>query len=122
MSAALLTTTRRPSLRHRASLDRLGILMLGVLAYVPVLTTSPGRVVADTKSYLTIDPGRFLTDAPSLWDPHIGLGTVSHQTVGYLFPMGPFYWVLQEILGVPGWVTQRLWLGTLIFAAGLGMR
>ncbi len=124
MTAALPTTSARPrSRRDRAAfLDRVGILVLGLLAYVPVLATSPGRVIADTKSYLTIDPGRFLADASSLWDPHIGLGTVSHQTVGYLFPMGPFYWVLQEVLGVPGWVTQRLWLGTLIFAAGLGMR
>ncbi len=132
MNAALVTESPQPPrppnrwtgrLAGRwATLDHLGIALFGLLAYLPVLATSPGRVVADTKSYLTIDPGRFLADASSLWDPHIGLGTVSHQTVGYLFPMGPFYWVFQEVLGVPGWVTQRLWLGTLIFAAGLGMR
>ena len=28
-----------------------------------------------------------------MWDPNIGLGTVTHQNIGYLFPMGPFYWV-----------------------------
>src|SRR6478736_393537 len=57
MNAALVTESPRP-LRHRgrwASLDHLGIVLFGLLAYVPVLATSPGRVVADTKSYLTID-------------------------------------------------------------------
>ena len=52
-----------------------------------------------------------------MWDPNIGLGTVTHQNIGYLFPMGPYYWVL-HLLGVPAWVAQRLWLGSILFAAG----
>ena len=46
-----------------------------------------------------------------MWDPSTGLGTVTHQTLGYLFPMGPYYWLMQT-LGFPDWVAQRLWLGT----------
>ena len=38
-----------------------------------------------------------------MWDPNIGFGTVTHQNIGYLFPMGPFYWVLDRV-GVPDWV------------------
>ena len=49
------------------------------------------------------------------------MGTVTHQYIGYLWPMGPFYWVFQQ-LGVPDWVAQRIWLGTLMLAAGLGVR
>ena len=56
----------------------------------------------------------------SMWDPNIGMGTVTHQNIGYLFPMGPFYWVL-DALTLPDWVAQRLWLGTILFLAGLGM-
>ncbi len=82
----------------------------------------PGKVDADTKTYLYLDPARFLARAASIWDPKIGLGTLSHQTVGYLFPMGPFFWILEDVLGLPAWVAQRLWLGTLIFLAGLGVR
>ena len=55
-----------------------------------------------------------------MWDPNIGMGTVTHQNIGYLFPMGPYYWVL-HLLGVPAWVSQRLWFGTILFAAGVGM-
>ena len=55
-----------------------------------------------------------------MWDPGIGLGTVTHQTLGYLFPMGPYYWLMQT-LGFPDWVAQRIWLGTILFAAGAGV-
>ena len=55
-----------------------------------------------------------------MWDPNIGMGTVTHQNIGYLFPMGPYYWVLDR-LGIPDWVAQRFWLGSLLFAAALGV-
>ncbi|MGH8984998.1 MAG: alpha-(1-_3)-arabinofuranosyltransferase domain-containing protein [Acidimicrobiia bacterium] len=97
-----------------------GYTLLGLLAYVPALLTAPGKVAADTKQYLYLDPGRLLSRAPSMWDPNIGLGTVTHQNIGYLFPMGPYYW-LMERLGSPDWVAQRIWLGSLIFFAGLGV-
>jgi arabinofuranan 3-O-arabinosyltransferase len=101
---------------------RIGNAAFVLLAYVPVLLTAPGKIEADTKSYLYLDAGRFLRGAGSMWDPHIGLGTVSHQTLGYLFPVGPFYWLLQDVAGLPSWVAQRLWLGTLVCAAGFGLR
>ena len=44
-----------------------------------------------------------------------------HQNIGYLFPMGPYYW-LMDAVGVPDWVAQRLWLGTISVAAALGAR
>jgi arabinofuranan 3-O-arabinosyltransferase len=95
-------------------------LVLAVVAYVPLLLTAPGSVAADTKTYLYLDPGRLLERAPSMWDLNIGLGTVTHQNIGYLWPMGPWYWLF-ETLGAPDWVAQRLWLGTLMFAAGAGV-
>ena len=55
-----------------------------------------------------------------MWDPNIGMGTVTHQNIGYLFPMGPWYWTFDR-LGVPDWVAQRIWLGSILFAAGLGV-
>ncbi|HZB72456.1 MAG TPA: alpha-(1-_3)-arabinofuranosyltransferase family protein [Acidimicrobiales bacterium] len=97
------------------------IAALAVLAYVPFLASSRGRVSADTKQYLYLDPGQLLSRAASLWDPSVAAGTVPHQNIGYLFPMGPWFWVLDR-LGVPDWVAQRLWLGTISFAAVLGAR
>ncbi|MDQ1477997.1 MAG: arabinofuranan 3-O-arabinosyltransferase [Actinomycetota bacterium] len=98
----------------------LGYLLLALLAYVPPMLTAPGKVAADTKQYLYLDPGRLLSRSVSMWDPHVGMGTVTHQTIGYAFPMGPFYWLLDQI-GSPAWVSQRLWLGSLLFAAALGV-
>ncbi|MFV0317971.1 MAG: alpha-(1-_3)-arabinofuranosyltransferase family protein [Microthrixaceae bacterium] len=113
----------RRSVKYLADLRRvpIGVLALGVVAYVPLLLTAPGVVGADTKSYLYLDPSRLLGRAPLMWDTHIGLGTVTHQNIGYLWPMGPWYWFFDTI-GVPDWIAQRLWLGTIIFAAGMGVR
>jgi arabinofuranan 3-O-arabinosyltransferase len=98
----------------------LPLAVLAVLVYVPLLLTDPGQVVADTKSYLYLDPGRLLSRAVSMWDPHVGLGTVPHQQIGYLWPAGPWYWFFEQ-LGVPDWVAQRLWLGTIMVSAGGGV-
>ncbi len=104
----------------RALVASVPLLVLAAVTYLPLLFTKPGRVGADTKTYLYLDPGRLLHDAPFLWDPGIGLGTVTHQNIGYLWPLGPFYWVLDAV-GLPDWVAQRLWLGTVLFAAGAGV-
>lgn len=108
--------------RHRAPKgDRLALWGLAFLSYVPLLLTHPGKLGADTKAYLYLDPGRLLRRAAYLWDPNIGLGTVTHQNIGYLFPMGPYYW-LAQVLGVPDWIAQRFWMGSIIFFAGWGTR
>ena len=95
-------------------------LIIALISYVPLLLTAPGYVGADTKQYLYIDPDRLLARAPYLWDLHTGMGGVTHQNIGYLFPQGPWYWVFDH-LHVPDWVAQRLWTGTLLFAAGMGV-
>ncbi|HEX7443688.1 MAG TPA: alpha-(1-_3)-arabinofuranosyltransferase family protein, partial [Acidimicrobiales bacterium] len=107
----------RSTERRRNTID---YLVFAVLAFVPMLVGQSGAVTDDTKTYLYLDPGRYLRQALSLWDPNVGLGTVTHENIGYLLPMGPFYWILAE-LHVPLWIAQRLWLGALLFAAGSGM-
>ncbi len=99
-------------------LPRIGL--LAGLSYGPVLLAHRGMVAADTKSYLYIDPARMLSRAWSLWDANVALGTVTHQNIGYLWPMGPWFWAFER-LGVPDWVAQRLWLGTIQMLAGVGV-
>ena len=96
--------------------DRAVAAVLAVAAYVPILLTSPGRVSADTKTYLTVDPRGVLRQATSMWDPSVGAGTVPHQNIGYLFPLGPFY-RLMDTVAIPDWQSQRLLWGTLERAA-----
>ncbi len=103
--------------RGRTALETL---VVAAAALVPMLFSQPGVVADDTKTYLYLDPGRYLRQAVSMWDPSVALGTVTHENVGYLLPMGPFYWVAAE-LHVPLWVAQRLWMAALLFAAGTGM-
>src|SRR5690242_15249382 len=92
---------------------------MAVVAYVPLLLTERGELAADTKAYLYLDPGRLMERAGWMWDTHVATGTVTHQNIGYLFPLGPYYW-LMDALGVPTWIAQRLWMGTILFAAGAG--
>ena len=94
---------------------------IALLAYIPALLTAPGVVAADTKQYLYLDPGRFLSHARSLWDPSQFGGYVTHQQAGYLWPMGPWFWLFHSV-GVPVWIAQRLWVATLILFAALGAR
>lgn len=101
-------------------MERLIPAILAAVCYVPLLLTHRGMVGADTKAYLYLDPSRLIARAPSLWDPNTGMGTVTHQNIGYLLPMGPWYW-LGRAAHLPMWVTQRLWIGTLLFLAALGV-
>jgi hypothetical protein len=113
----------RPLTRASGSLRGPWLRLLGglaVVAYVPLSLTQRGWVSPDTKTYLYLDPSKLMSRAWSTWDPSIGLGTVTHQNVGYLWPMGPFYWLLEQV-GVPDWAAQRIWWGTIIFAAGAGV-
>lgn len=103
--------------KRRTVVEYLGF---AILVFVPLLVVRPGLVTEDTKTYLYLDPGRYLRQAVSLWNPNVALGTVTHENLGYLLPMGPFYWMLAE-LHVPVWAAQRLWLGALLFAASTGV-
>lgn len=110
-----MRTPRRPA---RATTGAAGL--LAALAYLPLLLTAPSRLPADTKLGLTLDPGRLMSTAMRTWDTDQFAGWVPHQSIAYLWPSGPFYWLFEH-LGVPAWAVQRLFLGTVLFLAGLGM-
>ena len=97
-----------------------GAVVLAGFAYAPLLAVRPGVVTPDTKTYLYLDPLRFLSQVAFMWNPTVGLGTVTHEYLGYLLPMGPWFAVF-HLLGVPVWVAQRLWLGSILMAAGVGV-
>lgn len=95
-------------------------LLLAAVAYLPLLGTARGRLAADTRQAVYLDPGRFLVDALSMWDPSRDLGTVTHQNIVLVWPMGVFYWLAEQV-GAPLWAAQRLWLGSILFGAGAGV-
>lgn len=101
--------------------DRLPLRLVATSAALTGLTfaQTPGAQIADTKLDLVVDPGGMLARALSMWDPLGAFGQVGNQAYGYLWPMGPFFW-LGDLLAVPGWVVQRLWLALVLVVAFVG--
>ena len=113
-------TFAEPRVRLTSGVARIHVALLAFIAYVPALLTKPGRMPTDTKLYLYLNPGRLIADAPFSWDTRQFGGWVPHQTIAYLWPHGPWYWVMDQ-LGVPDWVAHRLWIGTLMLLAAWGV-
>ncbi len=112
-----MLTLRGRAREHSASLV---YALLAALCYVPLLVTARGRVASDTRQAVYLDPAWFLSHVLSIWDPSRDLGTVAHQNVVLVFPMGTYYW-FTHLLGFPVWIAQRLWLGSVLFGAALGV-
>ena len=113
-------TTPVPPPPRRRLIGWRDVALFAALTVLPLVLGGRGRLNADTKQYLYLDPGQLLERARSLWDPALGGGTVSHQAIGYLWPMGPYYW-LADAAGVPDWIAQRVWIGGIQLAAALGV-
>ncbi len=88
-------------------------MLVGALALALTFAQSPGEISPDTKLDLTANPLRFLARATNLWNSELPFGQAQNQAYGYLFPHGAFF-LSGHLLGVPGWVTQRVWWALLL--------
>jgi arabinofuranan 3-O-arabinosyltransferase len=107
-------TDTAPSLVRRLRVTT-AVVALVALAF----SQAPGKLIGDTKSDLVLDPGAFLRRALEAWNPQQGFGVLANQSYGYLWPMGPFFWLGHE-LGVPGWAVQRGWWALLLVVGFTG--
>jgi len=101
-------------------LSRRWLLLVGAVALALTFAQSPGQISPDTKLDLTANPLRFLARATNLWNSELPFGQAQNQAYGYLFPHGTFF-LIGHLLGLPGWVTQRLWWALLLTVGFAGL-
>jgi len=101
-------------------LSRHWLWLVGAVALTLSIAASPGQISPDTKLDLTANPLRFLARATNLWNSELPFGQAQNQSYGYLFPHGTFF-LAGHLLGLPGWVTQRLWWALLLTVGFWGL-
>ncbi len=101
-------------------LSRRWLWVVAAAALILTFAQSPGQISPDTKLDLTANPLRFLARAFNLWNSELPFGQAQNQAYGYLFPHGTFF-LIGDVLGLPGWVTQRLWWALLLVVGFWGL-
>jgi arabinofuranan 3-O-arabinosyltransferase len=95
-------------------------LLVWLLALIVFALNDPGRMIFDTKLGVDIDAASFYARLWPLWNPLEWFGTLQNQYIGYSVPMGPFF-LAGQLLRIPVWVIERLWLSLLVAAGYWGL-
>src|SRR6202044_3969355 len=101
-------------------LSRRWLWLVAAVALTLSIAASPGQISPNTKLDLTANPLRFLARATNLWNSELPFGQAQNQAYGYLFPHGTFF-LAGHLLGLPGWITQRLWWALLLTVGFWGL-
>lgn len=94
--------------------------LVWLIALIVFLATGTGRMIFDTKLGVDIDAAGFYARLWPLWNSLEWLGSLQDQYIGYAIPMAPFF-LAGQLLHLPVWLIERLWLSLLVAVAFWGM-
>ena len=97
-----------------------GAVVVTAAALILTFAQSPGQISPDTKLDLTANRCASWPVPPICGTASLPFGQAQNQAYGYLFPHGTFF-LAGDLLGLPGWVTQRLWWALLITVGFWGL-
>ena len=103
----------------RLDAEHLALVGLAVVGFAVVVLVHPGRIFVDTRFDLYLAPLRLFQDTLSTWVGGSGLGTANYNT-GFL-PVATVMSLL-HLVGIPAWLTMRLWRYALLVIAAWGAR
>lgn len=104
----------------RATTGEAGLLAgLSLLAAVIVVGTDVGVLTPDTKPEIFLQPAQTASRFASSWLDTPNLGSANYNTGNA--PVAALF-ALPDALGVPAWLTLRLWRLSLVLLAGAGAR
>ena len=106
--------------RSRAPFTRWAFLWIWLGFTAVVLLEARGLIVRDTELGVDVAPLQWIASAVHLWDPSAFSGSVQIEKFGYLLPMAPFF-ALGQLLHVPVWITERIWLSSLLAIGAWGV-
>ncbi|GCD95038.1 alpha-(1-_3)-arabinofuranosyltransferase domain-containing protein [Embleya hyalina] len=98
---------------------RLWVPAFWAVVLIAFLAKSPGKTTFETKLGVATDPWGFIGDLGSLWHDRAGFGGLADQYIGYAFPILPYY-ALADLVRLPVWAAERLWLSLIVTAAFWG--
>ncbi|HEY2506083.1 MAG TPA: alpha-(1-_3)-arabinofuranosyltransferase family protein, partial [Streptosporangiaceae bacterium] len=113
-------TPATPRRSGRQLTDWQWFLLVFLVGLIIFGATDAGRMIFDTKLGVDINTREFLARLWSLWNPLEWFGSLQDQYIGYAIPMAPFF-LVGQLLHVPIWLIERLWLALLIAVGFTGI-
>jgi arabinofuranan 3-O-arabinosyltransferase len=101
-------------------LSRRVLVGIGAFFLLTTFIQAPGLIEDDTKLPVIMSPLAWTESVLHFWNQGFYSGSIQESNFGYLVPMAPFF-ALTNLLHIPTWCAERIWLALLLTVGCWGM-